>query len=213
MECERNANLSASLDAARESIAELQSKTLPEMAREIELQRARADRAEAQAALLRERVAARDRMLREQSEHFERLNGALGAAGGPDGLSVLAQGALGSFGVLYAENGLHEDQRFTALQDKLVRLCMVTDTLTDWVPWFVAARTSETRQLAELAESEAAEEAEVAARSFCRALSPGAWSARRPPAQSRIAGLGMENASPHAGWLGHSRRVAGRGPK
>eukprot|EP00962_Isochrysis_galbana_P023617 scaffold7146_cov115-Isochrysis_galbana.AAC.2 len=189
-ECARNAHLSASLDAARESIDALQAETLPGMAREIEAQRARADRAEAQAAVLRERVSARDATLREQAAHFERLSSALGAAGGSEGLSALTRRALGSFGLLYSEKGLHSDPRFSSLQDHLVQLCMATDSLTEWMPWFVATREAEARQLAHLAESEAAQEGEAAARRFCGALSPGAWSARRPAARSRVDGVG-----------------------
>jgi hypothetical protein len=189
-ECARNAHLSSSLHAARESVDALQTGTLPGMAREIEAQRVRADRAEAQAAVLRERVSARDATLREQAAHFERLSSALGAAGGSEGLSALTRRALGSFGLLYSEKGLHHDTRFSALQDNLVQLSMTTDSLTEWLPWFVATREAEARQLALLAQSEAAQEEEAAARRFCGALSPGAWSARRPAARSRLDGVG-----------------------
>jgi len=190
-ECVRNAHMSSSLEAARESIAELQAKTLPRMAREVEEERARADRAEAQAELLRARVASRDATLGEQSGHFGRLSTALGTAEGSGGLSALAQSALGSFGLLYAERGLHEDPRFSSLQDVLVKLCMAADALTEWLPWFAAHRANEARQLSELAQVEAEAEAEQAASAgFGDALSPGAWSARRPAAVSRLQGLG-----------------------
>ena len=71
---------------------------------------------------------------------------------------VLAQAALGSFGVLHAELGLHTDPRFGAVQDALVQLSMMTGRLAEWLPPFLAERRAELSLLelgAPLAEEEA----------------------------------------------------------
>lgn len=73
-----------------------------------------------------------------------------------------------------------------ATPQALVKLCMVTDSLTDWLPAFSAARASEACQLAELAQSEADADAAPDACSDGVGLSPGgAWSARRPAPLAR----------------------------
>ena len=76
------------------------------------------------------------------------------------GLGSLATEALGSFGVLHAEAGLHTDPRFCAVQDALVQLSMLASRAEEWLPPFLAARRAELQQLESAASATDAADAE-----------------------------------------------------
>ena len=152
------ASLEMTLREAHDAVATARDVELPMAVRRTEAQRARADQAEADNARLRQLLAARAHTIREALGHFE----ALAVKVAPDDdqtLDALAQSALASFGTLYAEKALHSDSRFGALQDVLVKLCMVAGSLSSWLPWWVATRRAEAAALEQeiQAESSAAD--------------------------------------------------------
>lgn len=157
----RTAELEAQLAQCHAGLATLRDTALPLAARQAEEQRQRATFAEARLRESEERLAEREASLRGGLEQFERLQTMLSAADDRgQGLGSLATGALGSFGVLHAEAGLHTDPRFCAVQDALVQLSMLASRAEEWLPPFLAARRAELQQLESAAPASGAAEAE-----------------------------------------------------
>jgi len=144
----RVAELEAQLAQCHAGLATLRDTALPSAARQAEEQRQRAALAEARLRESEDRLVEREASLRGGLEHFERLEAMFSAADDRgQGLGSLATGALGSFGVLHAEAGLHTDPRFCAVQDALVQLSMIAARAEEWLPPFLAARRAELQQL------------------------------------------------------------------
>ena len=157
----RVAELEAQLAQCHAGLATLRDTALPAAARQAEEQRQRAALAEARLCQSEERLAEREASLRGGLEHFERLQTVLSAADDRgQGLGSLATEALGSFGVLHAEAGLHTDPRFCAVQDALVQLSMLASRAEEWLPPFLAARRAELQQLESAASATDAADAE-----------------------------------------------------
>ena len=155
---EQVSRLEAQLREAHAGLAEARDVQLPSAVRDAETARARHERQVAENMRLKGILEARSQSLREACGHFETLQRAL--APEDDGLSMdgLAQRALASFGTVYAERGLHKaDPRFDALQDDLVRLCMLAGRLGSWAPWWSAQRHAETSAIASEADAQDAE--------------------------------------------------------
>ena len=144
----RVAELEAQLAQCHAGLATLRDTALPTAARQAEEQRQRAALAEARLNESEGRLAEREASLRAGLAHFERLQAELSAADDRgQGLGALAAGALGSFGVLHAEAGLHTDPRFCAVQDALVQLVQLAAHAEQWLPPFLAARRAELHAL------------------------------------------------------------------
>ena len=157
----RVAELEAQLAQCHAGLATLRDTALPSAARQAEEQRQRAALAEARLRESEERLTEREASLRGGLEQFERLQTMLSAADDRgQGLGSLATGALGSFGVLHAEAGLHNDPRFCAVQDALVQLSMLASRAEEWLPPFLAARRAELQQLESAAPATGAASAE-----------------------------------------------------
>jgi chromosome segregation ATPase len=134
--------LRASAKVAHETVVSARDVHLPAAARRTEEQRARAERAEAQAAHFLKQLDLCRKKLAEGLSHFDALQRSIQPANKP-AVDALAQEALASFGVLYAEKRLHAEPQFVELQDVLVRLCMQAGELTSWLPWWLAARRAD----------------------------------------------------------------------
>jgi len=164
LEAERSAMRKLERQVAKQasSLQALRDVQLPAASRAAETQRSRAERAEAHATTLRAALASREASLRDALGHLETLRRSLcEAEGEPDGgLVGSAQTALSCFSLLYSERGLHKDERFAALQDVLVRNCMLAGRLAEWMPWFAATKEAELRRTLEDAEVEARGRAE-----------------------------------------------------
>ena len=160
--------LQAELEEARASLQLLRDTMMPTLARQLEEERTRADTSERNAAMLREKLGEREATLKEQASHFAKLEGALGRVG-DGGLSNLTQQALASFGKVSTHFNVHTDSRFSELQDNLVRLCMTSESLLEWLPWFVASKKIESSLHVD---EEPREEDTVLRASDCGALSP-----------------------------------------
>lgn len=78
---------------------------------------------------LTRRVGQLESQLCQATAHFEKLRLALGQDA-HDGFAALAQRALGAFSVIYSERGMHNEPRFSALQDVLVSLSLAASRLT-----------------------------------------------------------------------------------